>query len=106
MAFAIRKPIDPIMKTIEVTKLATESEKPDLEEISAKLDKLPGKYRIETLNWKEFEYKPEVIFSIAYGEKEIFLKYYVKENYIKAEKTETNQMVCEDSCVVFHITRG
>lgn len=106
MAFAIRKPIDPIMKTIEVTKLATESEKPDLEEISAKLDKLPGKYRIETLNWKEFEYKPEVIFSIAYGEKEIFLKYYVKENYIKAEKTETNQMVCEDSCVEFFISPG
>lgn len=92
------------MNTIEVTKLDIDSAKPDLEEVSAKLDGLPVKYRIETLNWKEFNYKPEVSFAIAYGEKEIFLKYYVRENFMKAEKTETNQMVCEDSCVEFFVS--
>jgi len=45
-----------------------------------------------------------VEFSIAYSENEIFLKYYITENYFKAEKTETNQMVCEDSCVEFFVS--
>lgn len=93
-----------IMNTIEVKRLETNSEKPDLKEISDKLDALPGKWRIETINWADFNYKPEVCFSIAYSANEIFLKYYVRENFMKAEKTETNQMVCEDSCVEFFVS--
>lgn len=92
------------MNTIEVTRLDSDSAQPDLKVISDKLDALPGKYRIETINWPEFNYKPEVYFSISYGKNEIFLKYYVKENFIKAEKSETNQMVCEDSCVEFFVS--
>ncbi len=92
------------MKVIDVTELETNSDLPDLQEISAKLDALPGKYRIDTLNWQEYSYKPDVAFSIAYGKKEIFLKFYVRENFVKAEKTETNQMVCEDSCVEFFVS--
>jgi hypothetical protein len=92
------------MNTIEVKRLETNSEKPDLKEISDKLDALPGKWRIETINWADFNYKPEVCFSIAYSANEIFLKYYVRENFMKAEKTETNQMVCEDSCVEFFVS--
>jgi len=42
--------------------------------------------------------------SIAYSDHEIFLKYYITENYFKAEKTDTNQMVCEDSCVEFFVS--
>ncbi len=93
-----------MMNAIDVTKLNTDSLKPDLAEVSEKLDALPVKYRIETINWVEYNYKPEVYFSIAYGKHEIFLKYYVKENFMKAEKTETNQMVCEDSCVEFFVS--
>lgn len=92
------------MNTIEVTRLDSDSPQPDLKVISDELDALPGKYRIETINWPEFNYKPEVYFSIAYGKNEIFLKYYVKENFVKAEKSETNQMVCEDSCVEFFVS--
>ena len=43
-------------------------------------------------------------FTIAYTGREILLKYYVKENWFKAEKTESNQMVCEDSCVEFFVS--
>jgi hypothetical protein len=45
-----------------------------------------------------------VALSIAYSDHEIFLKYYITENYFKAEKTDTNQMVCEDSCVEFFVS--
>ena len=59
---------------------------------------------IDTINWKDYNYKPEVEFSIAYSNHEIFLKYYINEKYFKAEKTESNQMVCEDSCVEFFVS--
>ena len=92
------------MKVAEVKKIDLDSALPGLEEISAEMDKQVRKLQIDTLNWKDYSYKPDVSFSIAYGEKEIFLKYYVSEDYFKAEKNETNQMVCEDSCVEFFVS--
>jgi hypothetical protein len=92
------------MKIAEVKKIQFDTLYPDLDEISAALDNQKEKHLINTLNWKGYDYKPEVHFSIAYGDKEIYLKYYVSEDYFKAEKTETNQMVCEDSCVEFFVS--
>jgi len=91
------------MKEITVSELEVSSGQPPLEEISVKLDRQP-KHRIDILNWKDYQYKPDVSFSMAYSSREIFLKYYVKESLIMAEKTETNQMVCEDSCVEFFVS--
>jgi len=92
------------MKTVEVKKLDTGSVMPDLDVVSDLLDKQQPRHRIDTINWKEYNYKPNVNFSIAYGAHEIYLKFYVVEDYFKAEKTETNQMVCEDSCVEFFVS--
>lgn len=92
------------MKTAEVKKFQLNTDYPDLTQISEALDKLEEKHLINTVNWKDYDYKPEVKFSIAYGNREIYLKYYVTEDYFKAEKTETNQMVCEDSCVEFFLS--
>jgi hypothetical protein len=92
------------MKVTEVKKLEFSKPVPDLDEVSSALDKLNVKHKIDILNWKGYEYKPDVKFAIAYGDKEIFLKYYITEDYFKAEKTDTNQMVCEDSCVEFFVS--
>jgi len=92
------------MKIAEVHKLELKSEYPSLEEISDSLDKQEGRLLIDTINWKGYDYKPDVALAIAYSENEIFLKYYIKESYFKAEKTDTNQMVCEDSCVEFFVS--
>jgi hypothetical protein len=94
------------MKVAEVKKIHFKSAFPGLEEISEKMDNEVQKFNIDTINWKDYSYKPEVYFSIAYDENEIFLKYNIKENYFKAEKSETNQMVCEDSCVEFFVSPG
>lgn len=93
-----------MMKVTEVKKISFKDPVPDLDEVSAALDNLNEKHPIDIINWKNYNYKPEVKFSIAYGDKEIFLKYYVSEEFFKAEKTETNQMVCEDSCVEFFVS--
>jgi hypothetical protein len=93
-----------MMKTIKVKKEIFQNEFPDLEEVSVRLDSLgPGEF-IDIVNWVKYKYKPESRFNIAYGDREIFLKYYIKETYVKAEKSEPNQMVCEDSCVEFFVS--
>jgi hypothetical protein len=91
------------MKIAEVQKLEFNSECPSLEELSVRMDQQKGRLLIDTVNWKGYDYKPDVALSIAYSDHEIFLKYYITENYFKAEKTESNQMVCEDSCVEFFV---
>ena len=91
------------MKVAEIKKADTKTAYPDLDDVSKILDK-QEKLRIDTLNWEGYKYKPEVTLAVSYSDHEIFLKYYIKENYFKAEKTETNQMVCEDSCVEFFVS--
>jgi hypothetical protein len=92
------------MKVAEVTKTELKSASPGVEEISASLDKKKERIRVDIINWQDYNYKPEVDVSISYSDHEIFLKYYINESYFKAEKTETNQMVCEDSCVEFFVS--
>jgi hypothetical protein len=92
------------MKVAEIKKTELRSAFPALTEISASMDRLKDKLLIDTLNWDGYKYKPGVELSIAYSDNEIFLKYYVSEDYFKAEKTETNEMVCEDSCVEFFVS--
>jgi hypothetical protein len=89
------------MEVAEARKTELDSAYPGLKEISDSLDKQKKRILIDKINWKDYSYKPEVEFSIAYSNHEIFLKYYINERYFKAEKTESNQMVCEDSCVEF-----
>jgi hypothetical protein len=91
------------MKVAEVRKLELNQDS-SLEKISSMLDGQKDRLVVDTINWKGFEYKPEVSVALAYGDKGIYIKYYVKENYIKAEKTESNEMVCEDSCVEFFVS--
>ena len=91
------------MKTLETHRLIFSSDYPDLDSVSAALDTLL-KNNIEQLNWAGFVYKPIVRFSIGYTDHEIMLKYYITEDYFKAEKTESNQNVFEDSCVEFFMS--
>jgi hypothetical protein len=92
------------MKVIEVTRLIAGNVRPAMADISAMLDELGDGQSIDTINWQDFSYKPEVRFNIAWGPGEIYLKYYVRESNTKAEKDQPNQMVCEDSCVEFFVS--
>lgn len=92
------------MNKAEVKKLNFKSPSPEMKDISAALDEQKERLRIDVLNWKDYNYKPDVSLSIAYSDDELLMKYYVTENFFKAEKTESNQMVCEDSCVEFFVS--
>ena len=92
------------MKTILVPYLILSSLMPDMAEISKALDQLGEGYAIDRVNWPGYEYQPKVRFNIGYGEKEIYIKYYVHEQYVMAQKKKSNQSVCEDSCVEFFVS--
>lgn len=94
------------MKTAEVNKTKFETPYPGLEEVSGWMDIQGKRLSVNTINWEGYNYKPSVAVAIAYSDYEIFLKYYITENYFKAEKTETNQNVYEDSCVEFFVSPG
>ena len=94
------------MKVLEVRKIEFGSPYPDLSEVSARLDEPEARIPAGEVNWKDFPYRPDVAFSIGYTDNELLLKYYITENYFKAEKTVTNEMVCEDSCVEFFVSPG
>jgi len=92
------------MKILEIKKEVFKKDYPDLDEISSRLDKSGPGELIDAVNWKSFSYKPEARVNIAFSDREIFLKYYIREDFVKAEMAESNQMVCEDSCVEFFVS--
>jgi hypothetical protein len=59
---------------------------------------------IDTINWKNYSYKPDLKFRIGHIKNEIWLKYYVTEKNILARETRTNGDVYKDSCVEFFIS--
>lgn len=90
-----------MMKVAEAVRV--KEKYPDLIGLSDIMDTYQ-RHQIETLNWKDFDYKPDVNFSVAYNSDEILLKFRVRESFCKAEMTESNQNVYEDSCVEFFVS--
>lgn len=87
---------------IEVTEIFIDKHA-ELERISAEMNSLKF-YEIACINWKEFSYKPHVKFAIAHNNSEIFLKYAVNEQYIRAACSNNNDSVCKDSCCEFFVS--
>ena len=72
-----------------------------LEEVSELLEKHTEPNRISVVNWDSFPYAPDVKFRMAYSHNDIWLKYYVTEENILAQHTDTNSAVSMDSCIEF-----
>jgi hypothetical protein len=90
------------MKKLKIKKLTIQKNSP-LALISKELDQL-AKNQLDTINWQEYSYKPEVKFAIGYNATELFLKFYVTEDSVRAVNSESNQPVYQDSCVEFFVS--
>jgi len=95
-----------MIRAAEIREMEIKSVFPSIGEISDYLDLQGTIINVDTINWKGFDYKPKVAISAAYTNHEILLKYYVTETYFKAEKTQSNDNVFEDSCVEFFVAPG
>ncbi len=77
---------------------------PPIELVAETLDSEIVSLKLEQVNWEEFPYLPEVLVQIAYNEHELFLRYQVSEQAVKAVVTENNGPVWTDSCVEFFLS--
>lgn len=73
----------------------------NLQKVSNLLDREAALHYVDILNWETFPYKPEVSFRIAYYQDQIWLKFYIREQHILAQRTETNSSTHRDSCLEF-----
>ena len=60
--------------------------------------------KVDQLNWAEYPYQPNVQVEIAWKEAGISLVFNVQEHNIRAEETQINGKVHQDSCVEFFIS--
>ena len=91
------------MKTATVPKIFDCETRPGLKDVSRKLDLYGAQIDINTINWPQFDYAPKVKTLLGYGNKELYLKYFVDDKYFVARNKETNQNIYEDSCVEFFV---
>lgn len=89
---------------MKISKILEGFTNPPLELVAEILDLEITPLHLEEVNWEEFPYKPEVTVQIAYNEDELFLRYQVKEQAVKAEITKSNDKVWTDSCVEFFLS--
>ncbi|MDP6629378.1 MAG: carbohydrate-binding family 9-like protein [Kiritimatiellia bacterium] len=74
----------------------------DVADANEHLAALP-QHSIDILNWPAFDYRPNVRFAAGYGGGDLCVRFAVEEDAVLAEKTETNDSVCQDSCVEMFI---
>lgn len=90
------------MKQLEAPLLSHLHRTSKIEHISASLDNMI-KHPIDNAPWPEFNYVPDVTFSIGHGNDCLFIKYYVLEAVVKSAWYKPNDPVYKDSCVEFFI---
>ena len=73
------------------------------DEIIALLDLEGTRREIDTINWPEFPYAPLTTFTIAHSAKYLYIDFFVRCNYLRAENSANQSPVCEDSCVEFFV---
>jgi len=91
------------MKTLFVPKIEL-SNQISINKTAELLESTSELHAIDVLNWEAFPYRPEIRFRIAHTGKEIWLKYFVREKYIRAMETRTNGDVYKDSTVEFFLS--
>jgi len=90
------------MKELIVKKVNTSGDAP-WDEVMKALETAPWTV-IDTVNWAEFSYRPQVHFRMLYGDSAFLLQYRVKEQAVRAVATVDNGEVWKDSCVEFFVT--
>lgn len=92
------------MKTLKVPYLST-LDVLDLSSIGFLLEEKAHREFINVVNWKEYPYLPVVTFDIARGKNDLYIRYLVRGNSLKAVVEYDNGPVHKDSCVEFFMKK-
>lgn len=93
-----------MMKTLKVPYLKT-LDVLDLSSIGFLMEEKAHRDFINVVNWKEYPYLPIAIFDVARGETELYLRFFVKGNSLRAMNGIDNSPVHTDSCVEFFMKK-
>lgn len=88
------------MKKLKVPYLVT-LDVLDLSSVGYLLESKAHREYIDVINWKEYPYKPIVAFDIARSDINLYIRYFVKGNSLKALHNVDSSPVYTDSCVEF-----
>lgn len=73
----------------------------DLSSVGFLMETKAQRESIDVINWEEYPYKPVVAFDIARSEKNLYIRYFVRGNSLKAYYEMDGSPVYTDSCVEF-----
>lgn len=73
----------------------------DLSSVGFLMETKAQRESIDVINWEEYPYKPVVAFDIARSEKNLYIRYFVRGNSLKAFYEMDGSPVYTDSCVEF-----
>lgn len=91
------------IKTLNIPKISR-IENIQFDNVINILDNKGQKYIIDSINWEEeYPYHPLSSFTIAHDGVYIYIDFFVRCNYLKAENFENNSPVSQDSCVEFFV---
>lgn len=93
-----------MMKTLKVPYLST-LDVLDLSSIGFLMEEKAHRDFINVVNWKEYPYLPIVAFDIARGDKDLYIRFLVRGNSLKAVVELDNGPVYKDSCLEFFMKK-
>ena len=89
---------------VEVREILKGVDNPSLDLVAKTLDEQVTFLAIDKLNWSTDGYKPNARVGLAYNDTELFVRFLVIEESIKAIYTENNSKVSKDSCCELFIS--
>lgn len=92
------------MKKLKVPYVAT-LDVLDLSSVGFAMESKAQREAVDVVNWKEYPYKPIVVFDIARSRENLYIRFFVKGNSLKAVYDVDNSPVHQDSCVEFFMKK-
>ena len=78
----------------------------ELSNVAKRMETDALRQSIDIINWKEFPYKPIVVFDIARGDRDLYLHYFVRGLSLRAVADKDGEYVHPDSCVEFFMRKA
>jgi hypothetical protein len=77
----------------------------DLSSAGFLLENKAQKMYIDSVNWPEYPYKPIAVFDAARTDRNLFIRFFVRGNSLKATHKDDGSPVYRDSCVEFFMRK-
>lgn len=93
------------MKTVKAPYIAELDSLSNADDITTLLDHAGTRCTIDCLNWPDlYPYAPLTTFTIAHSATQLYIDFFVRCNYLRAENYENQSPVSQDSCVEFFVS--